>query len=75
MAKQTSSAASGGIGFAGLLAVAFIVLKLTGVISWSWWWVLAPLWLPVALLLAFAVFTFIYSAIKIKFKDEDLYKW
>lgn len=75
MAKQTSSAASGGIGFGGLLAVAFIVLKLTGVISWSWRWVLAPLWLPVALLLAFAVLVFIYSAIKIKFKDEDLYKW
>ena len=29
-----------------LLLVAFIVLKLTGVITWSWWWVLSPLWLP-----------------------------
>lgn len=41
-----------GIGFFGLLAVAFIVLKLTGVIAWSWWWVLAPLWGPLALSLA-----------------------
>lgn len=35
----------------GLLGVAFVVLKLTGVIGWSWWWVLAPFWAPWALLL------------------------
>lgn len=33
------------IGFASLLAIAFIVLKLTGFIAWSWIWVLAPLWI------------------------------
>lgn len=75
MAKQTSSAASGGIGFGGLLTVAFIVLKLTSVISWSWWWVLAPLWLPVALLLAFAVFAFIYAGIKMRKGNESLHQW
>ena len=32
-----------------LLLIAFIVLKLTNVISWSWWWVLSPLWIPMAL--------------------------
>lgn len=37
--------ASGGIGFTGLLTVVFIVLKLCGVIAWSWWWVLSPLWI------------------------------
>ena len=26
--------------------VIFLVLKLVGVIAWSWWWVLAPLWIP-----------------------------
>lgn len=35
--------------FAVLLSVAFIVLKLVGVIDWSWWWVLAPIWSYVAL--------------------------
>ena len=30
----------------GLLAIAFVILKLTKVISWSWWWVLAPVWMP-----------------------------
>lgn len=36
----------GGIGFLGLLAICFIVLKLCGVITWSWWLVTAPLWGP-----------------------------
>lgn len=42
---------SGGIGFLGALAIAFIVLRLVGVIGWSWWWVLAPVWMPAALIL------------------------
>lgn len=33
-----------------LLTVAFVVLKLIKVIDWSWWWVLSPVWLPLALL-------------------------
>lgn len=45
---------SGGIGFTGLLAILFIGLKLTGTVDWSWWWVLAPLWAPLALFLLVA---------------------
>lgn len=37
----------GGIGFCGVLAILFIALKLTGFVSWSWVWVLAPIWIPV----------------------------
>lgn len=44
MASKTEK--SGGIGFFGLLAILFIGLKLTNHIDWSWWCVLAPLWLP-----------------------------
>lgn len=36
---------NGGIGFVGLITIAFIVLKLTKVIAWSWVWVLSPLWI------------------------------
>ena len=36
-----------------LLTVAFIVLKLLGKITWSWWWVLAPTWGPIVMLLGF----------------------
>lgn len=35
--------------FSALLAIAFIVLRLCGVIDWAWVWVLAPLWIPLAL--------------------------
>lgn len=38
-----------GIGFLGLLTIAFIVLKLMGYIAWSWLWVLSPLWIPFAI--------------------------
>lgn len=43
--ENTTVNASGGIGLPGILTVVFIVLKLTGVIAWSWWWVLSPLWI------------------------------
>lgn len=37
------------IGFCGLLTLVFIVLKLTGIVSWSWIWVLAPMWASASL--------------------------
>lgn len=46
--SDSSNSSSGSIGFAGLLTLIFITLKLTGVIAWSWWWVLSPLWLSLA---------------------------
>lgn len=43
------------IDFAGALFITLMVLKLTKVIDWSWWWITAPLWGSAALVLAFAV--------------------
>ena len=40
--KQTSTSA----GLCDILLIVFIVLKLCHVIDWSWWWVLAPFWIP-----------------------------
>lgn len=40
-----------GIGFCGALTIAFIVLKLCGVINWSWVWVLSPIWIAWGLVL------------------------
>lgn len=64
--SDNNNSASGGIGFAGLLTITFIVLKLTKVINWSWWWVLSPTWIPAALviigLLIYAVILWIKSA-------------
>ena len=42
---MADTATSGGIGFTGLLAIVFIVLKILGYITWSWWWVLSPIWI------------------------------
>jgi len=50
MSNQSSSS-SGGIGVLGLLGVCFVVLKLTHVIAWSWWWVTLPFWGGFALLI------------------------
>ena len=44
MAKDSGSS-GGGMGLGSVLLVVFIVLKLTHVIDWSWWWVLSPMWI------------------------------
>lgn len=50
--NSNSNSSSGGIGILGLLGVTFVVLKITGLIDWSWWWVTLPFWGGYALLLA-----------------------
>ena len=39
---------SNGLGIGMVLFIVFLVLKLTGTIDWSWWWVTSPLWIPFA---------------------------
>lgn len=46
-----------------LLTVLFVGLKLTNYIDWSWWWVLAPLWLPISLILVIVIIIFILYCI------------
>ena len=43
----------GGVGLKleGVLLIVFITLKLTGLIDWSWWWVLSPIWIMLAMIL------------------------
>ena len=52
---NSGNSSSGGIGFCGALAVLFIGLKLSNVISWSWGWVISPLWLPLTVIIAVSV--------------------
>ena len=49
MKNQNSVSVNIGPGFLGILGLIFITLKLTDYIDWSWWWVLAPIWIPFAL--------------------------
>ena len=53
MNKQKGNA---GIGVAGMLGIVFVVLKLVGVIDWSWWWVTAPFWAGFAIFGGIALF-------------------
>lgn len=63
---ETKVVRSGGSGIGGIgtiLGIVFIVLKLTGVISWSWLWVLAPFWIPLALVAFIVVIVIIVTII------------
>lgn len=54
--SENKTYVNGGIGFGGLLTIAFIVLKLCKVINWSWWWVVSPILItPAVYVLVFLV--------------------
>lgn len=55
---SNSSSGNSGIGFCGLLAIVFITLKLIDKIDWSWWWVLAPIWIPCVIILVILALAF-----------------
>ena len=63
MSEQSGASVSLGTGLAGLLTLAFIVLKLVGVIDWSWWWVLSPLAIPLVVLAALLVMALILAKV------------
>ena len=66
MSDKNSS--RGGIGIGMVLFVVFLVLKLTGNIDWSWWWVTAPLWGTITFIIVFAIVVFVIATI---FKGND----
>ena len=45
---QTQQTLSWGTPFCFLTTLTFLVLKLCHIIDWNWWWIFAPLWLPIA---------------------------
>lgn len=64
MSKESTS--SSGIGVTGLLLVAFIILKIVGVepiAHWSWWWVVSPVWIPLAIAAAFILVGLLIKAV------------
>ena len=48
---ESNNGGGGGIGFFSVLTIVFIILKLVGVIDWSWVWVLSPTWISTAVVL------------------------
>lgn len=53
-----------GVGFTDLLLIVFIVLKLTNVINWSWWWVLSPLWISLGIVVVILIGFCIWYIVK-----------
>ena len=53
-----------GIGLDIILFVVFLILKLTGTIDWSWWWVTSPLWIPICIVIVFLVIVAMVLGIK-----------
>ena len=47
---SNTSNSSNGLGLGTILFLIFMVLKLTNHIDWSWWWITAPLWIPIIIL-------------------------
>lgn len=65
MSTQTTTR-SGGVSFLGLLGIVFITLKLVGVsavATWSWFWVVSPLWIPLALVIVVFAIIMIFAGL------------
>lgn len=61
--RETITYVSGGTKLSTLLTVAFVVLKLVGVIAWSWWWVFSPIWISIALAIIIIILVLIFLSI------------
>ena len=76
MTKQVQTqTTSSGIGISTVLVIVFLVLKLVGVIDWSWWWVFSPWWITGSIICSFFLITLlvvgvIFTVIGIKDKKK-----
>lgn len=68
MSEKSSKATRTGFSFGTVLFFVFLILKLTQTITWSWWWVTAPLWGGLAIVIAFLIIAVIIAAIITIFK-------
>ena len=51
-----------GLGLSSVLTIVFVVLKLVGVINWSWWWVFSPILIDIGLVAVILIGFAIYGA-------------
>jgi hypothetical protein len=69
MSNQTTNT---GISVYTTIFLIFLVLKLTGNISWSWWWVTSPLWIPLLLVLSIMALIFIFGLVYIATTGKNI---
>jgi len=65
MGKKNPSPATG-LSLPVVVFVVFLILKLTDLVTWSWWWITSPLWIVVALVVVLAVISFCVLAFRVK---------
>lgn len=68
--SESSTSSPAGIGFVGLLTIVFITLKLIGKITWSWWWVLSPVWITASASLLLIVAIIVGAFISVALDDR-----
>lgn len=74
--SSNRNSSSSGIGICGVLTIVFIVLKLVGVINWSWLWVLCPLWIDILLtVIVLVIFAIINKRASNKYRKSERIKW
>jgi len=65
MKKKNPSPATG-LSLPVVVFVVFLILKLTNLVTWSWWWITSPLWIVAALVVVLAVISFCVLAFRVK---------
>ena len=74
--SSNRNSSSSGIGICGVLTIVFVVLKLVGVINWSWLWVLCPLWIDILLtVIVLAIIAIIDDKARKKTWKSGRIKW
>ena len=74
--SSNRNSSSSCIGICGVLTIVFIVLKLVGVINWSWLWVLCPLWIDILLtIIVFVIIAIIDNKTRKKTWKSGRIKW
>lgn len=66
--SESNSNEGGGIGLLGAVFIVFLVLKLTDLIDWSWWWVTAPLWGGFAIFIGILLIYLLFKGMKAIFR-------
>jgi len=51
--QAVTKASKPSLGFGAILTIIFVLAKILGLLSWSWLWVFAPIWIPMALIVLF----------------------
>lgn len=73
--NNSNKGAVGGVSFTGLLTIAFIVLKLCGVINWSWWWVISPIWISIGLVVLIIIVVVAVTGVQTLAERRKRKKW